>query len=75
MRFKSVSLATAAAALAFAPVAASAQNVDRATEVASDESNLGGSSMILAILAAAAVITGIIIAVDGDDDDDLPVSV
>ena len=75
MSFKKLCLATGAAALAIAPVAASAEVVDRSSaEVAQEESLAGrGSSTILAVLALAAVVAGIIIAID--DDEDSPVSV
>lgn len=71
---KKIMISASAAAVALAPVAATAADVspisvERQSEEAAESSELGGSSMILAILAAAAVIVGIIIAVDGDDED------
>ena len=55
-------------AIAVQPVKMS--GVERGTEAATSESELGGSATILAVLAAVAVILGIIIAVDDDDTTD-----
>jgi hypothetical protein len=76
---KNALFATAAAALAIAPVAAQAQSanaptVERSAKPVSKKAGQmeGGSGVLLGLLAAAAVIAGIVIAVDGGDDD--PVS-
>lgn len=77
---KNVVLGLGAAALAVAPIAASANesvSLDRAVAPVEEGSNVAGASNILiAIFAAAAVIGGVVIASDGGgtDEDDLPVS-
>lgn len=43
--------------------------VERGTEAATSESEIGGSATIVAILAAIAIIVGIIVAVDDDTTD------
>ena len=72
---KNALFATAAAALAFAPVAAQAQSanapaVERSAKPVSKKAGEmeGGSGILIAVLAAAAVIAGIVIASDGNDD-------
>lgn len=72
---KKILISASAAAMAFAPVAASAAPVavERQTAVSEEKSELGGTGLIIAILAGLAVIGGIIIA--ADDDDNTPVSV
>ena len=74
MRFKTLTLASAAAALVAAPVALQAQvAADRAAAPVAEGSELGGGSdtligvLALGILAAFIVITA-------SNDDDLPVS-
>lgn len=67
---KKIALATAAAGLAFSPIAVSA--AERPAAPASGEQDLFGTGLIVSILAAAAVVAGIIII--ADDDDDEPVS-
>lgn len=76
---KKTLMATAAAALAFAPVAAQAQSanapkVERSAKPVSKKAGQleGQSGLIIAALAAAAVIAGVIIIADDDNDD--PVS-
>lgn len=72
---KKILISASAAAMAFAPVAASAAPVavERSSASAKDTSELGGAGLIIAILAGIAVVAGVIIA--ADDDDDTPVSV
>ncbi len=86
MVFGKVMAGVAAASLAIAPAAASANTRadaampavqastigmgDRVSASVSAEERLEGQGLILAALALAAIIAGIIIAVDGDDEDD-----
>lgn len=71
---KKILISASAAAMAFAPVAASAAPaVERQTAVSKENSELGGTGLIIAILAGLAVIGGIIAA--ASDDDDTPVSI
>ena len=72
---KKTLMATAAAALAFAPVAAQAQSanapkVERSAKTVSKKAGQleGGNGLLIAALAAAAVIAGIVIIADDDDD-------
>ena len=65
MKFRALSTAVAASALAFAPLAANAASADRASAPVGEESELaGGSGIILAVVAAAFVIA---IAVGSDE--------
>lgn len=72
---KKIMISASAAAMAFAPVAASAAPVavERSTAASEETSELAGTGLIIAILAGLAVIGGIVVA--ASDDDDTPVSV
>lgn len=72
---KKILISASAAAMAFAPVAASAApvGVERSSASAKDTSELGGAGLIIAILAGIAVVAGVVVA--ASDDDDTPVSV
>jgi len=69
MTLRNFALATSAASLAIAPVAAQAAPASRTAAPASEESELVGSNMILLALAAIAIVVGIIILADNGDDD------
>jgi Spy/CpxP family protein refolding chaperone len=74
MRFKTLTLAAAAATLAVAPVAAHAAPVAPASAPVAGEMEMGGGSDgLIAILAAAILATFIYFSVDGDGDND-PIS-
>ena len=69
MTLRKFALATAAASLAIAPVAAQAAPASRASAPTTEDSELVGSNMILLAIAAVAIVVGIILLADNGDDD------
>lgn len=76
MKIRNLFIATTAAALAAAPMAAQAQSSERASEPVIEEAELGGGKIGPALIIGAIAAVGIIalIVSDNDDDED-PVSV
>ncbi|MGE9295720.1 MAG: hypothetical protein ACQKBV_05475 [Puniceicoccales bacterium] len=70
--WKKIICGLAAMGVATAPVLASANGVERASQPASESSELGGASLLSLVVMAAVIGGGIWLAVD--DDDDEPVS-
>lgn len=66
MKFKSLALTSAAAALAFAPVAAQAAPTQRASAPAAEASELDGTSWLLPVAAIIAIVIGIILVANDD---------
>ena len=69
MLLKKVLMSASAASLAISPVALSAAPVERASQSASETSELGGPGLIIAVIAGIAIIVGIVIAASDDDDE------
>ena len=75
MKLKSLALATAAATLAAAPIAAQASIADRTAPMREASELAGGDAKPILIIAAIGAVGIALLALTGDDDDDdIPVS-
>lgn len=72
MVMKKLACSLAAFGLVTAPVAATAQEAERATQPATEQSEMGGSGFLAMAIMVAVIAGGVWLVVDDDDDD--PVS-